>query len=140
MTEEKSTGGMLSLDSLAAADTHVFMPLVHPSTGEVILDDAGEPVGISLYGKDSDVYRKAQRTITNRRLSKKTSATLTAERLESEANEILARCTEWWAGIVVEGAELQCNFATAKKLYGDLPWVKEQVDEFVAERSNFLDS
>jgi len=136
MTEKTEA---LSLDSLSSADTSVFMPLVHPKTGEVILTPDGGEMGITLYGKDSDIYRKAQRDITNRRLSKKTNATLTAERLEAEANEVLARCTTKW-NIVYEGEAIECNFSNAKKVYTSLPWVKEQVDEFVAERGNFLGS
>ena len=137
MNEKTTTP--VSLDSFSSAETKMPMPLIHPKTGDVIATEAGADMVITLYGKDSDVYRKAQRTITNRRLSKKTNATLTAERLEAEANEVLAHCTDSW-NIVYEGEEIDCNFTNAKKVYTNLPWVKEQVDEFVAERSNFLGS
>ena len=139
MTDEAKNGNV-SLDSFSAESTDAFMSLVSPATGEVLLSDDGAEIGITLVGKDSDVYRKAQRVVTNRRLSKKTNATLTAERLESEANEVLARCTISWTGVVYEGNELEFSFASAKMLYTQLPWVKEQVDEFVAERANFLGS
>lgn len=117
-----------------------FMPIYNPGTGEPLMTDDGKAeIGIYLVGRDSKQYREAQRAITNRRLGRKGGAQLTAERLESEANEILAKCTvSWTKGIVFEGAELDFNYHNAKKLYDNLPWLKEQVDEFVSERSNFL--
>jgi len=115
-----------------------FMEICHPSTGEPLIDNDGNVVGISLVGRDSSEYRGAQRSITNRRLSRKSNSAITAERLESEGNEVLARCTKSWVGIVLEGESLECNFANALKLYNKVHWLKEQVDEFVSERSNFL--
>ena len=118
--------------------TGEFLNLLNPATGEPLLDDNGEQVGIYLLGKDSEVYRRAQRTITNRRLSRKGSSAITAERIESEANEVLAHCTASWQGIVYQGDEVDCSFSMAKRIYTQIPWVKEQVDEFIAERANYL--
>jgi hypothetical protein len=142
MTEENElTGGKLDLSNvMPETEEGHNMTLADPGTGEPLADEAGNPVTILLAGRDSKIYRKAQRTVTNRRLQKRGSNTLTAERLESEANEVLSHCTLGWSGIVFQSEEMVCNYINSKKLYDHLPWVKEQVDEFVAERSNFLES
>ena len=116
-----------------------FLHLLNPGNGELLFDNDGNSVGIDLLGKDSDAYRLAARKITNRRLSQKGVSTITAERIELEANEILANCTVSWVGIVYKGEALECNVANAKMVYKELPWLKEQVDEFVAERANYLE-
>ena len=132
---------MVDLASFGAGPTDgSFMEVCNPATGEPLLTNEGDAVGITLLGRDGSAYRKTQRAITDRRLSKKGSSNLTAERLESEANEILAKCTVSWVGMVYNGDPLECNYRNAKMLYDELPWLKEQVDEFVAERSNFLES
>lgn len=142
MTSEKVNGSSFDLGNMVPADESVgeFLHLLHPGTGEPIYDETGEPVGINLLGKDSKEYRSSQRAISNRRLNRKGNAAITAERIEAEANEVLAKCTKSWKGIVLNGESLECNFNNAKNLYATVPWVKEQVDEFVAERANFLGS
>ena len=138
---EKLNGNNFDLGNIITADDSngEFLHLMNPGNGEPLTNDDGSNVGIYLLGKDSDAYRLAQRKITNRRLSQKGNTSITAERIEIEANEILANCTVSWTGIVYNGEVLVCDIANAKMIYKDLPWLKEQVDEFVAERANYLE-
>ena len=122
----------------ATSDEGELMQVCNPATGEPLFDDEKVAVGMSLVGRDSKEYRNAQRAVTNRRLSNKSGTTLTAERLESEANEVLAKCVKSWSGIVFEGEAINCDYQNAKMIFDRVPWIKEQVDEFVADRSNFL--
>jgi len=48
------------------------------------------------------------------------------------------RCTLAWRGIVYEGEALECNPGNARRLYAALPWLREQVEAFIADRANFL--
>ena len=138
---EKLNGTTFDLGAIITTDDSEgeFLHLLNPGNGDPLTKDDGSSVGIYLLGRDSDAYRQAQRKVTNRRLSQKSSTSITAERLESEANDILAHCTVSWNGIVYKGEELECNAANAKRIYKEIPWLKEQVDEFVAERANYLE-
>ena len=136
-TEKKVNGFDLSGFDLVDESVGSFMELVNPANGEVIYDN-DNPVGIYLNGRDSDAYRKAQREVTNRRLSKRGGGSITAERIEAEATEVLVKCTVSWQHIVVDGKELECTPSNVKKIYDRFPWIKEQVDTFIADRANFL--
>lgn len=128
------------LNTTAKSNDGAWLPLRDPGTFQVLLDDLGEPVQIQLAGVDSDAYRKAQRRVTNMRLNSRRGMApkLTAEEMEAEALDILARCTMAWTGIVENGKVLECNYENARKLYSTYPWIKDQVDAFVNDRANFL--
>lgn len=139
--DEKAIVNGFDLGAIITTDDTVgeFLQLLNPGNGDALVSEDGSNVGINLLGKDSDAFRNSQRKITNRRLSQKNNASITAERLEVDANELLASCTVSWNGIVYQGETLECSMLNARKIYKALPWLKEQVDEFVAERANFLE-
>jgi hypothetical protein len=125
------------LNSVDACDNGAVCEILHPATGE--------PIGakITLAGIDSQIYRKAQRALSNKRLKQLVgrgvvNRTPTVEEFEYETIEMLAKCTLAWEGIVWEGKELQCNFENAKMLYTKLIWLRDQVDAFINDRANFL--
>jgi len=116
-----------------------WLELLHPVTGEVIRDEDDAPMRIELVGKDSDEYRKAQRAITARRLkSRSRSKSFDADSLEHEAIDLLVACTKGWEGIALDGDDLEFNKANCRKVYAKYLWIKEQVDEFVDDRGNFM--
>lgn len=133
--KEKTLSGF-DLGSFDGIDQATKMNVCHPGTGVPLLNEAGENIFIEVYGKDSDVYRKTQRGITDRRL-KARQGSITAERIEAEATEVLAACTKSW-NLVVDGAVPDCNAGKAKTVYARFKWLKEQVDDYIAERANFL--
>ena len=61
-----------------------------------------------------------------------------AESIEAEAIEVLIACTLDWANVAFEGEVLECTKANIRKVYTAFPWVREQVDEFVDDRANFM--
>lgn len=102
-----------------------------------------EPVGvfITLAGADSAIHRKATATIAKRRLSNTKgfrNRALDPEKFEAEGIEVLAACTLGWKGVVVDGAPLPCSRDNAIMLYTRFPWLREQVDQFVSDRSVYL--
>lgn len=116
-----------------------WLELLHPVTGQPIADDEGNTLRVQLLGKDSKEYRKAQRAITERRLKSRSKANrFDAEALEQEAVDVLIACTVAWEGFAEEGKELECKPANVRKVYLEYPWIKEQVDEFVDDRGNFM--
>jgi hypothetical protein len=100
---------------------------------------AGAVASSDLVGKDSKEYRKAQRVITERRLKSRSKANrIDPEAIEHEAVDILVACTVEWEGFAEDGKELEFNKANIRRVYTNYPWVKEQVDEFVDDRGNFM--
>jgi len=126
------------LDLITASSEGVQMELYHP-VEEVSFDP---PVYITVVGMDSDTYQKASRDIQNKRLKRiqakgRVRFQATAEELEQESVELLARCIVGWENIEWEGSPLTFNYENAKKLMGIL-WIREQVDTFIGDRANFL--
>lgn len=125
----------------SASEDGAKCEIVHPVT-ERSFDP---PVYITVVGIDSELYQKASRELTNKRLKKATARgrfklTATAEELEAEHIELLARCTVGWENIEWEGKPLPFDKDNAKKLYTKAPWLREQVDLFMGDRANFLAS
>lgn len=132
------------LSALGTTDDGVTMELRHPVDGSVLMNGTA-PVSITLTGEDSAAFRRVEREQNNRRLkdlSRGRKRDLTDEELEASAIERLSACTVGWHGIVLDGETLPCTKHNASRLYSEprLAWVREQVNEFVRDRRNFLPS
>lgn len=137
---------LLSLDVSATANDGRDLVLKHPVDRTPLSDATGKPVTITLLGRDSDTFIKAERIIRNKRMDLlKKGGKFSAAEEDQEAVETLARCTVGWSGVPqgwVDGTAnadaAEFSYAAAVKLYGRMRWVREQVDEFVGTRENFL--
>lgn len=111
----------------------------HPQTAEVLKNAEGEPFVIHVYGHDSEQYKKHARKLLDLRLKGK-KKDLGANEIEAEAIELLISLTVGWSGIVFDKKPLVFSTAAARDLYGNpaYAWLKEQVEAFVQDRSNFL--
>src|SRR5512135_3668091 len=137
--KKETQGGKLfdlkNLDTSEAAETGAVLEVLHPTENT--------PLGIriTLAGADSDIYRKFMYKATNKRVQRLKpgqGVPFTAEEQEENGLDLLATCTLAWEGVVVDGEEIPCNKENAKELYRRFPWLKEQVDQFVGDRANFL--
>jgi len=117
-----------------------FMQLHDPRTDEVVTNTEGKPVRIRLVGVDSPRFRNKQQEYMNRRLNRNKLKIGTAEQLESERIELLVACTIGWEGMIRNGQDWPFSAENARLLYSEpsLKWIRDAVDEFVGERSNFL--
>lgn len=110
---------------------------------EVLDPVTGEPVGayIVLAGADSAVHRKATAAVSKRRFSSQKgfrNKGFDPEKVDAESIEILAACTLSWKGVLVNGAPLPCSRDNAIKMYTRFPWLREQVEQFIGDRSEYL--
>lgn len=128
-------------DKLASEDG-VWMHLLDPATHEPVYNDQDKAVRIQLLGIDSQKYRSKQNEIMNRRLKRGKINLGTAEQLAAERVEILTAITVGWEGFIRDGKEWPFSPENVRTLYSSdqWKWIREQVDEFSAERSNFLQS
>jgi hypothetical protein len=119
------------------ADDGAVLNIVHPETEEVI-----EGMTITLLGQDSKVYRKIalakQQTALNRISKGKKAVDFDAEKLAEDSIEDLVKLTTGWEGFMLDGKALEATPANIKNVYTEWVWIKEQVSEFVADRSNFF--
>lgn len=120
------------------------MPLLHPNTRQPLRSKDGEEGFIEIYSADSEAARRHNRTIQRRRLAMRGRGRITPEELEAEATELLASLTTGWRLVSLSGDEITVPFTidAARELYAapSLAWIREQVDEFAADRANFPQS
>ena len=122
------------LDVVAAANRGADVELVHPITRE--------PLGstITILGRDSDEYRAAVAEQARKRAQSRNKGAISFTEVDDGALDILAACTTGWSGIVENGEPVQFSPAEARRIYKKYPWIREQVDEALADRSLFLPS
>ena len=118
------------------------LDLRHPATGETLKygKDDSKAMHLLVFGRDSDTYRKHQRKLLDKRLKEQQKfrqVKMTAAQLEDEGIEQLAIVTVGGA-VFLDGKEVPVDQKNAADLYREYPWIREQVDMFVEDRSNFL--
>ena len=135
-----------SLDTAEASDIGARIALVHPTSGKEV------GLFVTVLGKHSQVFRDIVRDRVNRRMRdeansqrrNKATDTITAEQVESEAIELLVSCTlSWDSGEgnptwTYKGEELQFNVQNAIKVYTDMLWIRQQVDDAIGDLENFI--
>ena len=109
--------------------------IVHPSTGEDLTQDNGSAMSVTIYGVQSSQYRTAKNEALNKRMARR-SGQATAEQIESDALELLAKCTDSFNGLDIGDGLLDVK--DAKRVYRENPWLKDQVDQGMADNALFL--
>ena len=127
------TFDLAKLDTAKVAEEGAELRVAHPITGE----DLG--ITITLIGTDSKTFRDISKSRATASLKKKTRE-IDLDQNESEAVDLLAKCTKGWTGISENGKEVVFSFDNAVQLYTKYLWLREQIDRFMADRSNFLPS
>lgn len=125
---------LATLDTGADAAT---LHLKHPTTGQPLTTENGEPITISLVSADSERYRKAQRQIINERANSN-SRKVDAGEIERSATRILIAAVASWQNIILDGDALECTPGNIARVFNRLQWVREQCDQFVNDRANFV--
>lgn len=129
----------MDLSTLTPVDS-VEITLRHPATGVDLTTAKGEPISVSIYGMDSAVFQAHQKNLINKRLQRQNrkGGTFTAEQIEEDSISTLAACIAGWKNIEFEGKPLEFSKSNAKALLNKLRWVREQLDEAIGDRANFL--
>lgn len=124
-----------ALDFEPAAAAGARLDLHHPIT------NAPTGAWLQLLGADSDAYRAALRATQRARLkqaAKLRRLVLTPEELEAEALGLVVVATTGWGGFNVGGQPLEFSAEAARTLYARHNWIREQAEEFINDRANFL--
>ena len=129
----------MDLNSLkpVKADKGATLEILHPETEEVI-----PGMTITLLGQDSAVYRKMQlskqQVILNRMSKGKKVGDFDAEKLAEDTIDDLVKLTVKWSGFQLEGKDIEATPGNFRMVYVEWPWIKEQAQEFIANRANFF--
>jgi len=133
-----------TLSTKQKSEDGVVMEVEDPRDGDPLLDEDGNPVTITVAGSDSKAYRTYSRKAQNKRLKNlkpgQRKIDLDAAEMEEEQLNLLVECTLDWDGIAWEGKPLECTKPNAKMLYTELGWLRDQVDAYMADRTNFFGS
>lgn len=125
-----------------AVDKPRRMTILHPGSGRPITDGTGKGAFIDVYSSDSDVSRQHARNIVQAKIDNPSRAKLSAEELESEAAGRVANLVSAWHLVTMDGQALDvaCTFENARELFlaPAMSWLREQVEDFAADRGNFL--
>ena len=127
------TFDLATLDTAKVAEEGAELLVSHPTTGE----DLG--IKITLIGTDSKTFRDISKIRATMALKKK-SREIDLDQNEQDSIELLARCTKGWSGITENGKDIPFSHENAVELYTKYLWLREQIDRFMADRSNFLPS
>jgi hypothetical protein len=135
---------LAQIDTKTLAETGVEMP-VKSLDGKPLIARNGDPVVISVLGSDSTKYRTLTRAQLRKRMEAmaagKQGALTEAEMDETERDviDVLVACTVGWKGVLTtEGEPIPFTEDNVRKLYSAYPVIREQVDEFISKRANFI--
>ncbi len=120
-----------ALDTSTLAEKGAALNLRHPGTYEEL------GVKIWLQGADANSYRSVVRRQIDEQIAQ-SKADLTAAELEDRHIERLVAVTKEWENVTYHGAALELSPGNAEQLYREQIWIREQVTQFVEDRSHFL--
>ena len=115
---------LFEFDLDSAAENGAEMFIHNPVTGEKT--DAS----ITLKGADSHTFRNAAMEIAEGDLGRD-------EYIDRMA-DLLAAVTVGWKGIEWDGKPLKFSQKEAKRIYIERAWLRNDIDAFISERSNFF--
>jgi len=110
----------------------------HDAGAEVrIRDQYGKEtdVHIRVVGMDSVIWRGIVRDQERRAMSAAASG---LDAPAEDVAEVLARATLDWRGLESGGEPLAYSEEAAYELYTNAPYIADQVDRFIGQRSNFM--
>jgi len=129
------------MNLIPTTDT-IDVVITHPSTYEPLTNEDGTEMTITVYAPHSKEYKAAVHEQTNIRLKQmqakgnRNNNTITAEELEVATVKMLAKTTKDWS-ITFGGEQPKFTVEAAKKLYEDVFWIKDQIEEAVSTSEVF---
>ena len=132
----------MGLNDIGKVKETTNVELLHPATGEVLLNDDGTPMTITVHGPYSSTYKAISHAQQNKRLMKAQRTggkfNLSAEEIEASSLDLLVKCTEGWC-LTLDKKPEEFSQDKARQVYLDHPWVREQVDAVFGDTRAFLE-
>ena len=118
----------------------VIVTIKHPTTGDVLKNDDGTDMTITVLAPHSKEYKKAQHEQISKRLKKaqkSKSQDVDYSDIEEATLEVLAKVTKAW-DITFGGEKPELTVAIAKSIYDVVFWIKNQIEEEVSDSLDFM--
>lgn len=136
-------------DMKEGADAGALLELLDLEGQPLFLDDTDDPehipvlrMGITLLSADSrtyrDIFHKNQNLRLNANQKRRKSRDLDVAEFEEEALEALIACTQIFHNVQLEGEALEATPINARKVYVRYPFIREQAEAFMQDRSEYL--
>ncbi len=117
------------------ADQGSVMPVRNPKDGSPLVNPDGSPMTVTVYGTDGQRFQQARMRKINMRL-KMRKTKVTGEELDSEALDVLIAATAAWH-VTFDGKLAEFTPDNVRVAYVKFPWLRRQVDEWMADEANF---
>ena len=136
-----------NLDVVKLANQGTILELINPGNGETLTDE-GEKLGdkkdikpfyVRLLGSDSDVYRNTIKRRFEQSQGKNKSKKIDIEEAQQKGAELIARCTTD-CYMIEDGKAVECTQLEMVRLYLKYPWLREQAEEHIGDRSALMTS
>jgi hypothetical protein len=118
----------------------VVVEIKHPTTGDVLKNDDGTDMTITILAPHSKEYKKAQHEQISKRLKKaqkSKSQDVDYSDIEEATLEVLSKTTKAW-DITYGGEKPKLTPAKAKDLYEEVFWIRNQIEEVVTDTLDFM--
>ena len=129
----------MDLMDLKPTSNTVEVTLKHPNTGKTLKNDDKSPMTITLYASHSKEYKSVMHEQTNKRLKdmqKGKIQDITAQDMEEATLNTLSRITYSW-DITHDKEKPELSSDKAKQLYEEVFWIKDQIEEALADSLDF---
>lgn len=125
----------MDLKLLKPQSDTITVELKHPSTGETLLNPDDTPMTITVWASHSKEYKAVIHAAANKRLkkaakTKNKQVEMTIEEIEQQGIELAVQIIKDW-NITYDDSKPELTTEFATKVYSELFWVREQVDEAV---------
>ena len=129
----------MDLMDLKPTSNTVEVKLKHPNTGVVLKNEDKTDMTIVVFAIHSKEYKELMHEQTNKRLkamqsNKKTD--ITAQDMEKATLDMLSKITSEW-NITYNKEQPKLSFAKARDLYDEVFWIKDQIEEALADSLDF---
>jgi hypothetical protein len=132
----------MDLMNLIPTTEAIEVVLKHPQTLDTLKNEDGSVMTITVYAPHSKEYKAAVHEQTNIRLKlmqakgNRNTSVITAEELETAAIKMLVKTTKCW-NITSGGKKPKFSSDEATKIYQEVFWIKDQIEEAVGDAEVF---
>jgi len=129
----------MDLMDLKPTSNTVEVTLRHPNTGDVLKNDDKTDMTIVVYASHSKEYKAVMHDQTNKRLKSMQNGKnqdITAQDMEQSTLEVLSKITSSW-NITYDKKSPKLSVSRAKDLYDEVFWIKDQIEEAIANSLDF---
>lgn len=126
-----------ALDFRTPSQAGAFMAFRSPITGDVVKDDTGNEIGVSLLGRYSDAFFEGRQALETKRVEAAANGKQLS--LDEEIAFVIAECTTGWTWTELDGTPFLFSKENAHKFWADPRFriYRDAAYVFVSDLGNF---